>query len=49
MFVFGMISAINHIGSPVLGAIGLGHCPAVSTQRIFSTCSYSQGCLMMFL
>lgn len=35
-FVLEMISAINHVVSAVLGAVGLGHCPVVSNLWIFS-------------
>lgn len=40
--MLGMISAINHTGSAVLGAMGLGRCPVVSNLWIFSVCGYSQ-------
>lgn len=40
--MLGMISTINHIGSAVLGTVGLGYCPVVSSLWIFSMCSYSQ-------
>lgn len=36
-----IISANNHVGSAVLGAVGLGHCPVVSNLWIFSMYSYS--------